>query len=553
MRRALVIVGCLLALIALAAVQSQYLSGSLTVGGVIQDTNGVRYILDAPLTATNHVRSNGVWVPLPAGAGGISDAPSDSWHYGRVNGVWFRTDAFGFVLDHVADGSNYVRRNNAWTLADLYYTTNGHVHSGSDITTGTVAPSRLGTGVFESTNVLFADGIFGPMDWDWINGKPTVFPPDTHSHAWPDITGKPDVATNGHTHDASAIVSGTINPARIATGTFGTDKYMRGNGSGGLEMATLPTTPSPTNGIPDAPSDGSLYGRRDNAWVGTLVSDVDGLQDDLDSRVLYDDLADLSVGGLTITGSTTLLGLGSDITSGSGYKFLVHDSSGNVAKKVSTAFALSYLGAAAASHSHDWTNITGKPTEFPPETHGHDWSEITGEPDFVQESRSILTTNSLTGGGDLSANRTIQLVGDTNSVGNSKYYGTDSGGTRGFHALPSASGDVAFAVAAFWEPGNAGTPSGCTLISGSSSGVGEVYRSQDGLYKIGLSSAQPSGSFKRAVFAQMVDGYLAYSINVLSNATYRSTGTNVFVYVTAAGGTSNFETNNPVMLRLYNH
>lgn len=551
MRRALVIVGCLLALVTLAAVQSHYLSGSLTVAGVIRDTNGVLWLKDAPLVATNWVRSNGVWVPLPVSSGGISDAPSDSWHYGRVNGAWFRTDAFGFVFDHVADGSNYVRRNNAWALADLYYTTNGHVHSGADITTGTVIPARLGIGTLSPTNVLFGDGIWGPMDWDWIDGKPTTFPPDSHSHAWADITGEPDFSTNGHTHAASDVVSGVLSTARLGTGTASSSVFLRGDGT----WATPPEAGEGTNGIPDAPGDGTFYGRKSGGWVQPAVADVDGLQADLDDRVLYTDLDDLTVGGLTITGATTLLGMGSDLTSGSGYKFLVQDSAGNVMKKLSTSFALTYLGAAAASHGHAWGDITGEP-DFATNGHAHAWGEITEKPSLVEDFRSILTTNSLTGGGDLSANRTIQLVGDTNSVGNSKYYGTDSGGTRGFHALPSATGDTPFAVAAFWEPGYVtfpDEPSAATLVSGSSTGVGDVYREDLGLYRIGLTSTQPSGSFKRAEAVQITDGYLAYSIGIISNATYRTTGTNVYVHCTAAGGVSNFETVHPVMIRLYNH
>src|SRR6185312_2219 len=55
----------------------------------------------------------------------------------------------------------------------------------------------------------------------------------------------------------------------------------------------------------------------------------------------------------------------------------------------------------------------------------------------VPTTRNINTTNSLTGGGDLSADRTLQLVGDAASPGNSVYYGTDSSGSKGYHALPS--------------------------------------------------------------------------------------------------------------------
>lgn len=54
--------------------------------------------------------------------------------------------------------------------------------------------------------------------------------------------------------------------------------------------------------------------------------------------------------------------------------------------------------------------------------------------------RLVATQHSLTGGGDLSANRTLSLVNDEESPGNSEYYGTNSGGTKGYHPLPTPSG-----------------------------------------------------------------------------------------------------------------
>ncbi len=51
----------------------------------------------------------------------------------------------------------------------------------------------------------------------------------------------------------------------------------------------------------------------------------------------------------------------------------------------------------------------------------------------VAPTRAINTTASLTGGGDLSADRTLQLVNDSASPGNSKLYGTDSTGTKGWY------------------------------------------------------------------------------------------------------------------------
>lgn len=52
------------------------------------------------------------------------------------------------------------------------------------------------------------------------------------------------------------------------------------------------------------------------------------------------------------------------------------------------------------------------------------------------ETLTITGTTSLTGGGDLTANRTLSLVNDSASPGADRYYGTNSGGAKGWYALP---------------------------------------------------------------------------------------------------------------------
>jgi hypothetical protein len=47
---------------------------------------------------------------------------------------------------------------------------------------------------------------------------------------------------------------------------------------------------------------------------------------------------------------------------------------------------------------------------------------------------------SISGGGDISANREFELVNDEDTPGGSKYYGTDSDGAKGFHELPLGGG-----------------------------------------------------------------------------------------------------------------
>lgn len=56
---------------------------------------------------------------------------------------------------------------------------------------------------------------------------------------------------------------------------------------------------------------------------------------------------------------------------------------------------------------------------------------------YVQNTRAINTQHSITGGGDLTANRTLSLVGDVAAPGNNKVYGTNASGVRGWYDLPS--------------------------------------------------------------------------------------------------------------------
>jgi hypothetical protein len=80
--------------------------------------------------------------------------------------------------------------------------------------------------------------------------------------------------------------------------------------------------------------------------------------------------------------------------------------------------------------SINWSKVTSRPTTLA----GY------GITDAVPTTRTVSTQHSLTGGGDLSANRTLNLVGDVASPGASKMYGTNSSGTRGWYDQPSGGG-----------------------------------------------------------------------------------------------------------------
>lgn len=115
-------------------------------------------------------------------------------------------------------------------------------------------------------------------------------------------------------------------------------------------------------------------------------------------------------------------------------------------------------------------------------------------------------------------------------------------------------GDSPFAVATFTVSNSAApAPEGQTLNGGASSGVSQVYRSEDGIYRITLTANQPTSLFKRVEVATTSGGYAVFNASVVSFGSFISSGTTLYVYVQQAGGTSNFEHGNQVMLRLYAH
>jgi hypothetical protein len=78
------------------------------------------------------------------------------------------------------------------------------------------------------------------------------------------------------------------------------------------------------------------------------------------------------------------------------------------------------------------------------------WSSVTSTPttlagygitDAVPDTRTVTGTKSLSGGGALNTNITLELTNDLLTPGSSKYYGTDGSGTRGWYTL-SGGGSV---------------------------------------------------------------------------------------------------------------
>lgn len=100
------------------------------------------------------------------------------------------------------------------------------------------------------------------------------------------------------------------------------------------------------------------------------------------------------------------------------------------------------VGPAGPSGSTTWAGISGKPSVFPPSAHTHVETDVTNLVADLNNRVLITTavtgTNSLTGGGPLSASASLSLVNDVASPGASRFYATNVSNVRGWIAYGTA-------------------------------------------------------------------------------------------------------------------
>ncbi len=85
-------------------------------------------------------------------------------------------------------------------------------------------------------------------------------------------------------------------------------------------------------------------------------------------------------------------------------------------------------------------------------------------------SRTITGATSITGGGSLTADRTLSLVNDSAAPGNNQYYGTDGAGAKGFYAVPTGTLPTQTGNSGKYLTTNGSSPSWNTI-----SGISPVY------------------------------------------------------------------------------
>lgn len=281
-------------------------------------------------------------------ASGITVAGNTVWHAGN-DGAGSTMDAD--LLDG-QQGAYYLAWSNL-TGVPSTFTPSAHVHSAADITSGTLAVARGGTGIASYTTGNYVRA-----------SAATTLEQRTPAQVLADI----GAAAASHTHAATDITSGTLAVARGGTGlaSYTTGNYIRASGATALEQRT------PAQVLSD---------------IGAAAASHVHAASDITSGTLG-----VARGGTGLSSLTT----GSFIRA-----------SGTTSFELRTAVqVLSDIGAAAASHTHatsditsgtfadariaqsnvtqynsviapTWANVSGKPSTFTPSTHTHAASDIT--------------------------------------------------------------------------------------------------------------------------------------------------------------------------------
>lgn len=176
------------------------------------------------------------------------DSKAASTHTHSATDINAGTMATARLGSGTANNSVFLRGDSTWaavTWGNLSgvpssFTPSAHTHPASDITSGTMATARLGSGTANNTVFLRGDSTWAQVAYSNLSGVPSTFAPSAHTHPWTDITSRPTtlsgygitdavpssrtITINGTAFDLSAnrswtISTGTGTVTSVATGT----------------------------------------------------------------------------------------------------------------------------------------------------------------------------------------------------------------------------------------------------------------------------------------------------------------------------------------------
>lgn len=239
-----------------------------------------------------------------------------------------------------ANSSTFLRGDRTWTQVGWADVANkpsefppaSHAHSAADITSGMIAAARLATGTPGSSNFLRGDQTWASVGWADVTGKPTSFPPSSH------------------THSADDIATGTIAPARLGAGTASATTFLRGD----QQWAPVPVS--------------SVFGR--TGAVTASAGDYTASQ-----------ITNSPAGNISATTVQAAINELDAEKAAVGHTHAAADiTSGTIAAErlgTGTPGSSNFLRGDQTWSSVGWGDVTGKPTTFPPQSHTHSAADIT--------------------------------------------------------------------------------------------------------------------------------------------------------------------------------
>ena len=212
-----------------------------------------------------------------------------------------------------------------------------HTHAADAVVSGLLNPARLGTGTAGNAVYLRGDQTWAPVSWSSLDGIPSAFPPEAHTHPSSAVIHNAvtlDVYLQGlqAAVDAKAPLAHMHSASDLTASGASAGQILKWNGS-----AWMPSQDQ----IGPVPSWGSI--------TGTLSAQTD-LQAALDTKANlshFHDAADL------VSGRIDAARMGSG-----------------------TASPGTFLRGDLSWTAIDWSNIANKPSTFPASAHNHPISDL---------------------------------------------------------------------------------------------------------------------------------------------------------------------------------
>ncbi|QLF83533.1 minor tail protein [Gordonia phage RedWattleHog] len=410
----------------------------------IADISGLQAALDSKVgtsdprltdarTPTTHSHAIGDVTGLQAALDGKS-ATGHSHAWGEI------TDKPATFAPTIGSGAADAVAGNDPRLSDAR-TPTSHVHPAAQISDSTTvgravltaadaaaARSAIGAGTSSlalgTTAGTAKAGDYAPT-WGEITSKPASFAPSAHTHAISEVTNLQTAldgkAASSHTHLAVDISNSTTVGRSVLTATdAAAARSAIGAGTGNSNLA-LGTTAGTAKAGDYVPAWSEVTGKPSSftpAAHSHAVADVTGLQTALDGKSDSGHThAATAISDSTVVGRSVLTAADAAAARtaiGAGTSSLTIGTTGTTAK--------------AGNYVPAWTEITSKPSTFPPDAHSHAWNEITSKPTtFAPTAHTHVASE----------------VSDSTAVGRSVLTATDAAAARSAIGAGTGSSNLA--------------------------------------------------------------------------------------------------------------